>query len=216
VLIFDDLAIPNVIGGQPSKCQGMESTSVGAGTFDAYKIEALYEELAFYYASSAGNVINAHAVSDDYNFDMDLTSYSYSGGGSPGAPNKPSKPSGPSSGTSGNSYTYSSTATDNEGDQIYYLFDWGDGTDSGWIGPKNSGESASASHTWLSRGTYQVKVKAKDTGEHISVWSDPLSVTMPRNRVFNRETILQILEVFKEQFPRLARILELPFFSEVN
>lgn len=213
-LIFDDLDIPNVIGGQPTKCMGMETISVGAGTFDAYKVKAQYEDIEFYYASTAGNIIDAHAVSDDYTLDVDLISYSYSGGSS-GAPNKPSKPSGSSSGTPGTTYTYSSSTADNEGDQVSYLFDWGDGTDSGWIGPKNSGETASASHSWGSTGTYQVKVKAKDTGGHVSVWSDPLSVTMPRKGLFNRENLIHLLEVLKEQFPKLSWILERPLFQGI-
>ncbi|GAG87737.1 unnamed protein product [marine sediment metagenome] len=44
-------------------------------------------------------------------------------------PDKPDKPSGESSGKPGVSYVYSSSAIDPDGDQIYYKFDWGDGTD---------------------------------------------------------------------------------------
>jgi hypothetical protein len=33
-------------------------------------------------------------------------------------------------------------------DEIYYLFDWGDGTDIGWLGPYDSVDTVTASHTW--------------------------------------------------------------------
>ncbi len=92
------------------------------------------------------------------------------------APLKPSQPNGQSVGEAGTEYTYTSNTTDPDGDEIYYLFDWGDGTDSGWIGPFDSGDNASASHIWSEKGLYEVKVKAKDINELESEWSDPLDV----------------------------------------
>ena len=63
-------------------------------------------------------------------------------------PNKPATPSGEASGKVGVSYVYESSTTDIDGDQIYYLFDWGDGTDSGWVGPYDSGDICQESHIW--------------------------------------------------------------------
>jgi hypothetical protein len=101
-------------------------------------------------------------------------------------PNKPSKPSGPPNGKAGTSYSYTSIATDPEGDQIYYWFDWGDSTNSGWIGPYSSGAMGSASHTWTTQGAYTITVKAKDDPYAAeSIWSDPLSVSMPKTTVIN-------------------------------
>jgi len=94
-------------------------------------------------------------------------------------PNKPSRPSGQTEGKLGQEYSYTTSTTDPEGNKISYLFDWGDGTDSGWIGPYNSGESVSVSHTWATKGSYSVKVKAKDVHDAESAWSDPLPVKMP-------------------------------------
>ena len=73
-------------------------------------------------------------------------------------PNKPNRPDGETSGSAGTEYTYSSITTDLDGDQIYYWFDWDDGTNSGWIGPYASGEEVSTTHIWDQRGNYQVKV----------------------------------------------------------
>ena len=55
------------------------------------------------------------------------------------APAVPSRPDGPTSVRTNRKATYASVTTDPNGDQIYYLFDWGDGTDSGWVGPFESG-----------------------------------------------------------------------------
>jgi len=45
------------------------------------------------------------------------------------------------------------------------------------------------SHTWEKRGSYEIKVKAKDVNGAESQWSDPLSVTMPRSKVSNKNLI---------------------------
>ena len=55
-------------------------------------------------------------------------------------PNTPSQPSGPASGLPSTSYTYSTSTTDPEGDQVKYGWDWnGDGTVDEWSGLVNSG-----------------------------------------------------------------------------
>jgi uncharacterized membrane protein len=59
-------------------------------------------------------------------------------------------------------YTFTATTVDPEGDNISFLFDWGDGNTSGWIGPYPSGGTGQATHRWAALGSYDVKVKAKD------------------------------------------------------
>jgi hypothetical protein len=116
-------------------------------------------------------------------------------------PNKPSKPSGPASGKPNTVYTYSTSTTDPNGDQVYYQWDWGDGSQSNWLGPYNSGATVSTTHTW-GKGSYSIKVKAKDTIGAESNWSDPLTITMPKNSAFNPFfSFLQMLRHFFEQFP---------------
>jgi len=97
-------------------------------------------------------------------------------------PEKPSKPVGSTSGTSGEEYTYSTSSTDYEGEQILFWFDWDDGTNSGWIGPFNSGKTCEANHIWQEKGNYQIRVKAKDINNYESKWSDPLTINMPKNK----------------------------------
>ena len=51
---------------------------------------------------------------------------------------------------------------DINGDDVFYFVDWGDGNDSGWIGPYASGEEIIVTHTW-NYGAYKIRVLAKDT-----------------------------------------------------
>ena len=97
-------------------------------------------------------------------------------------PEKPSKPTGQTKGKPGTSYSYTTSTTDLDGDNVYYWFDWGDGTNSGWVGPYSQGSSISETHSWTTQGTFPVKVKAKDVHDEESVWSDSLSVSMPKQK----------------------------------
>ena len=88
-------------------------------------------------------------------------------------------------GTTGTSYTYRTTgeSSSNLGHPIQYLFDWGDGTNSGWL-PVGKQSSTKA---WASGGTYSVKVMARCI-THIPVgspWSSetPVTITVPIDRV---------------------------------
>jgi YVTN family beta-propeller protein len=56
----------------------------------------------------------------------------YQGSGQNHPPNTPSTPSGPSSGQVGVSYSFSSSATDPDGDAVLIRFAWGDGDTSDW------------------------------------------------------------------------------------
>ncbi len=79
-------------------------------------------------------------------------------------------------------YEYTAITTDPEGDQIFYMFNWGDGTSTEWLGPFNSGDSIDITHAWTEIGDYEIKVKAKDTEEASSRWSDPylMQIVLPK------------------------------------
>lgn len=110
-------------------------------------------------------------------------------------PNKPSI-GGPISGEAGNSYTYYASTSDPDGNHIHYMFDWDDGTISEWKGAYKSGEICEVSHIWEAQGSYSIKVKAKDIYDAESLWSDPLSVTMPRNKMVIHSLIEWLMEHF--------------------
>ena len=97
-------------------------------------------------------------------------------------PGKPTIPNGPPEGSPGIEYTYSFISNDPDGDSLYYYVDWGDDSDSEWFGPIAAADEASASHIWEEKGTYKVKVMAMDTSFGESVWSDTLSVSIPRTK----------------------------------
>ena len=104
-------------------------------------------------------------------------------------PDIPSTPSGPTTGLIGTPYTYSSTTTDPEGDQVAYWFDWGDTTNSGWTSFVPSGDPGNATKQWTSPGTYQVTAKAKDIGDHESGFSAPLTVVISSGPILDIGTI---------------------------
>jgi len=118
-------------------------------------------------------------------------------------PNKPVKPSGTASGKINVEYTYTTSTTDPDGDQIYYNWSWGAGY-SGWIGPNASGATVIAKNKWSVKGSYQIKVKAKDKTGAESPWSEPLAITMPYSY---DQPILQFLELLFERFPNAFPIL---------
>jgi len=119
-------------------------------------------------------------------------------------PEKPEKPSGPNSGKIGVKYLFSTYAVDPNDDQLYYMWDWGDDNVSEWLGPSDSGAISSASYQWSEKGTYSIRVKAKDIYGEESDWSEPLEVRMPRNTV----RYAPLLEFLHQYFPRLFLILD--------
>jgi len=84
----------------------------------------------------------------------------------------------------------------NDGDSIYYYWSWGDNSNSEWIGPYTSGEEISITHIWDNRGDYSIKVKAKDQEGLESPWSDPLTISMPRNNQYVKEYLINIIEKY--------------------
>lgn len=100
-------------------------------------------------------------------------------------------------------YTYILKTTDPNNDNVYYYVEWGDGSNSGWIGPYASGEEVSINHTFSKKGTYTISVRAKDIYNLISNWAS-LEVTIPRSRV--SENILT--RILFERFSKIFHILE--------
>jgi len=93
---------------------------------------------------------------------------------------------------------------------MYYLFDWDDGTTSTWIKQQETGTGV-ASHSWMFRGTYEVRVKAKDIYGRESDWSEPLSVTIPKNFFCN-----EILPSFGGAIQKFWELFKIYFFRFPN
>ncbi len=118
-------------------------------------------------------------------------------------PHTPSAPTGPADGKRWREYTYNASTTDPDGDSVSYMFDWGDGSTSEWLGPHEPGETVSAEHRWMRRGSYEIKVKARDSKGAESEWSDPMPVTMPLTGTGMPllETLLEALFTFFHLLP---------------
>jgi len=121
------------------------------------------------------------------------------------APNIPTI-NGPLSGKPDIEYTYNLKSIDPNGDNIYYLTYWGDGTTSGWTGPYKSEEITPAKHTWSNKGDYIIRVKARDSNRIESDWAT-LPVSMPENREVNRP-FYNFLENYPHMFPILRLLLQ--------
>jgi len=116
---------------------------------------------------------------------------------------------GETSGKAGKPYPYVFETSDIDGNNIWYYIEWDDGTVTGWLGPYNSGERITKSHTWNDKGKYTIRCKAKDPYETESEWGT-LEVTMPINQQSYSFPLLQrLLERFPNMFPILRYLLEL-------
>jgi len=110
-------------------------------------------------------------------------------------PVEPTAPSGPTMVVSADSSAYRTSSTDPENDQVFYMFDWGDSTNSGWQGPFASGDTCAGYHRWTESGTHNVRVRAIDNWDHMSAWSDPLSVIVRARGDANGDGILDVGDV---------------------
>jgi len=93
-------------------------------------------------------------------------------------PSTPTPPVGPAHGSVAIPITFTTSATDSDNDPISYMYDWGDGTTSTWVGPFASGATASADHTYTFGGLFQVKAKARDVCYAESGWSTPTTINV--------------------------------------
>jgi len=110
------------------------------------------------------------------------------------APTKPTI-NGPSSGTKNTKYEYTFYSTDPDKDNVYYWIEWGDGDNTGWIGPYSSGETIKKTHKWSNSGIYTIKAKAKDTGNAESNWGS-MTITMPKTKRFNIDFFERVFSIF--------------------
>jgi len=88
-------------------------------------------------------------------------------------PNTPTI-TGPSQGKVETFYDYTISTMDPDGDNVLYLVEWGDGTNSGWVGPYQSGEVIMLSYYWGETEDYLIKVIAKDIYGEESDFSTPI------------------------------------------
>jgi len=98
------------------------------------------------------------------------------------APYKPSRPhqwSGNITLEKDTVYQFTTSTTDPENHDLYYEFDWGDGTFIE-VGPFSSGATAAPSHIWSEAGSIvKIRVRARDIFYEYSPWSDITTCVVP-------------------------------------
>jgi len=134
--------------------------------------------------------------------DVDCTFATYGlNNTAPGAPSI----TGPDSGKTGKEYDYVLKSMDNDGDDVFYYIDWGDGTFQDWDGPYDSVMDVIFSHTWNEEGTYTIKAKAKDEYNAVSDWTE-IEVNIPRSRQVSHD--FKVFDWLFGHFPNAFSILK--------
>ncbi len=123
-------------------------------------------------------------------------------------PNAPTAPTiiGKIKGKVEKSYDYLFRSTSPIGNDVFYQIDWGDGSITDWLGPYDSGESITMTHSWEKKGTYTIKARAKDIDNLWGPWGE-LEVTMPYSYEPQYPFIHWLLERFPNAFPILRQIM---------
>lgn len=119
-------------------------------------------------------VATRHIANDDYEVRVRI------GNGVP-ANNPPPVPgvaNGPDAGYPDSTMQFDCAVTDPDADDgMYYQWDWGDGRQiSDWLGPYDVGVPCQTSHVWTEKGSFDVKVRCKDSFEETTDWSPAKSV----------------------------------------
>ena len=135
-------------------------------------------------------------------------------------PEQPAKPEGPPRVWPGQTYDFSTSTIDLDGDQVYYQWFWG--VDrmgwsmySYWLGPYESGETITTSHTWTMGDyiSYDAKARAMDVYGEMSNWSQSAYLSIDirenqqNNQCFSNLLFLRFLERFPNAFPILRHLL---------
>lgn len=107
-------------------------------------------------------------------------------------PDKPDTPAGKTTVAKNAPNEYTTKAHDPNNDRIRYIFDWDDGEmDTIPLGDYLPSDSvAKGTHAWADTGTYEVKVRAQDEKDALSIWSDGLTVTVVINQKPNRPSVI--------------------------
>jgi hypothetical protein len=95
------------------------------------------------------------------------------------APNNPpleTNITGPAYGKPNVEYEFCIYGVDPEHDNIFCIWDWGDGSYSDWQGPYSSGEQICVHKSWPISGTYEIRVKLRDDLGFETKWSDPFVI----------------------------------------
>ena len=123
------------------------------------------------------------------------------------APQKPHI-TGPTSGKIGVEYNFTFNTTDVENEDYHLYVDWGDGTNSSWLGPFPSGQQQTLTHTWGTKKLFSIKAKVKDVNDDESEWSTH-AINIPCITQVKNPFLQRLLERFPLLFFLLQRLWSL-------
>jgi len=126
----------------------------------------------------------------------------------------PDAPNGETNIVAGKTYTYTTDIDRADGywNEVYYMYDWGDGTLSEGYGPYTIGEQAEVSHSWDNEGNYAVRVIAilvhnvpGDTeAVQCTEWSTSAEITASAQQLNNQQTMIPLfLKISQKMLPNL-------------
>ena len=122
-------------------------------------------------------------------------------------PSKPNKPNGSVKIEPGVKYNYTTRSSEPDGEKIRYLWDWnGDYIIDERTDYYDSDQEVTVSHIWYKKSDYAVRVKSEDESRLQSFWSDPLSISLSRDKK-NTLTSLRISNKLIKYFPLLKRLI---------
>lgn len=110
---------------------------------------------------------------------------------------------GPSKAKTGEDIEFTITGSDPDGDDMYFILDWGDESDEETIGPYPSNQDIKVTHNWAEDGVYIIRVKARDLDGAESDWNS-LTVTTPKSIVIS----LRLIEFISNHIKLLSILFE--------
>jgi hypothetical protein len=126
----------------------------------------------------------------------------------PNNPPEETNITGPAYGKPNVDYEFCIRAMDPELDDLFMLWDWGDGSYSDWLGPYSSGEQICVQKSWSVSGIYEIRVKLKDEVGFETNWSDPFIIII--DGIYPNVEILKPTNAIYQNNNRL-----IPFFVPI-
>ena len=161
-----------------------EEVTVPAGNFNSFKITG--QNFKAWFSSDIGYVAKLTGSFPlgvaNTNFQASLdglisTNFNYPENNAPYVPLF----NGPTQVTAGVEHDFTISTIEPNGDDIYYIVDWGDGTIDDWFGPYADAEEVTITHTFEDQADFYCRAKAKDVNGYQTCWADPFIVTAPVN-----------------------------------
>ena len=103
-------------------------------------------------------------------------------------------------------YQFTISATEPEGEDVFYRISWGDDTTTDWLGPYPQGEKQTFAHTWTITKPWSpivITVSAKDPNGNKCVKDGVSGGLLPRNMQSKGGILLKLIQYLQEHHPIL-------------